>query len=155
MPAIRLTTRVAAPIDRVFDTARNIDLHVQSMANTSERAIAGRTSGLAEVGDSITWEATHFFVRQRLTVEISEFDRPNHFRDSMLTGAFKRFDHDHNFEFNDNATTMTDLFDFDSPLGLIGKLADRLFLTKYMTRLLEQRNQIIKAHAESPMQNGG
>ncbi len=95
MPAIVLTTEIAAPIETVFDLSRSIDLHIDSTSRTNERVIAGRTSGLIELGESVTWEATHFFVRQQLTVRVEQFDRPHHFRDSMVSGAFTRFDHDH------------------------------------------------------------
>ena len=46
MPLIELHTEVAAPIERVFDLSRSIDLHVASTAHTGEAAIAGVTSGL-------------------------------------------------------------------------------------------------------------
>ena len=149
MPRITLTTKIAAPLETVFDLARSVDLHVQSMGATNERAVAGRTSGLVEVDESITWEATHFLVRQRLTVKITQLERPSHFRDTMVSGAFRRFDHDHRFEFFENVTTMTDQFDFDSPFEVLGHLANSLFLTKYMRKLLEERNELIKQCAES------
>ena len=72
MPAIVLTTEIAAEIETVFDLSRNIDLHIDSTSTTNERAIAGRISGMIELGETVTWEATHFFVRQRLTVELYE-----------------------------------------------------------------------------------
>lgn len=149
MPAIALTTSIEAPVETVFDLSRSIDLHVESTSYTNERAVAGRTTGLIEPGETVTWEATHFFVRQRLTVRITEYDRPNHFRDSMVSGAFSRFDHDHRFEPDGNGTVMTDLFDFTSPLGPLGHVANVLFLTRHMKKLLLIRNQLIKSIAES------
>jgi len=44
---------------------------------------------------------------------------------------------------------MEDVFDYDTPLGFLGRLADQLFLEKYMTRFLEKRNQVVKEFAES------
>ena len=149
MPVIKLTTTIAAPTATVFDLSRSIDLHIESTSETNEKAIAGRTSGLIELGETVTWEATHFFVRQRLTVRIVQFDRPNHFRDSMVTGAFSRFDHDHHFESCDDGTLMTDVFDFTSPLWPLAIAADWLFVTRHMRSLLAKRNQLIKSVAES------
>ena len=149
MPLITLTTQIAAPVATVFDLSRSIDLHVESTSQTDERAVAGRTAGLIELGETVTWEATHFIVRQRLTVRIEQFDRPHHFRDSMVSGAFSRFDHDHHFEENDLGTLMTDKFDFTSPLGLLGHIANGLFLTRHMRKLLETRNKLVKSIAES------
>jgi len=149
MPVLTLTTEVAADVETVFDLARSVDLHVESTSQTNEKAVAGRTSGLIELGESVTWEATHFFVRQRLMVSIAQFDRPNHFRDSMVSGAFARFDHDHHFTVCDIGTLMTDTLDFTSPYGIFGKLANWLFVTRHMCKLLEGRNQLIKSIAET------
>ena len=67
----------------------------------------------------------------------------------MVSGVFKRFRHEHHFsEDGSGITTMKDIFDYDSPLGILGHLADALFLEKYMTRLLEQRNVALKNTAE-------
>jgi hypothetical protein len=35
---------------------------------------------------------------------------------------------------------MVDVAEYSSPLGPIGRLVDALFLERYMTRLLKQRN---------------
>jgi len=149
MPVITLKTEIAAPVETVFDLSRSIDLHVESTSQTNERAIGGTTTGFIQHGETVTWEATHFFIRQRLTVRIEQFDRPHHFRDSMVSGAFQRFDHDHHFEACDIGTLMTDVFDFTSPLGPLGHLANWLFVTRHMRRLLERRNEIVKTIAES------
>jgi len=146
---IELETNINAKVEVVFDLSRSIDLHIQSTAHTQETAIAGRTSGLIQLGEDVTWEATHFGVRQQLTTTITQFDRPRRFRDSMVRGAFRRFDHDHIFESKDSTTLMHDRFDYTSPLGLLGRLADALFLKRYMTRLLQVRNELIKSVAES------
>ena len=148
MPIIRLTTEIAATVETVFDLARSIELHVESTSEANEKAVAGRTSGLIELGETVTWEATHFFIRQRLTVCITRFDRPRHFRDSMVSGAFARFDHDHYFVPCDGGTAMTDIFDFASPLGLLGHCANGLFVTRHLRNLLTKRNRLIKSVAE-------
>lgn len=149
LPIIELTTRIGCSVEIAFDLARSIDLHEESTSQTKERAIAGRTSGLIEMGESVTWEATHFGRRQRLTSKITAFDRPHYFRDSMVEGAFRSFDHDHYFAGEDGGTLMRDRFDFVSPFGLLGRVADFLVLERYMRRLLERRNLLIKRVAES------
>lgn len=149
MPIIHLVTPIRAPIEVVFDLARSIDLHVRSTAQTRERAVAGRTSGLIGPGEEVTWESTHFGIRQRLTARITRFDRPHHFRDTMVAGAFRRFDHDHHFVADGQDTVMADIFDYTAPFGRLGRLADVLFLERHMRRLLTIRNQLIRTVAES------
>lgn len=150
MPIITIDTHIQAPINIVFDLARSIELHSISVSQTAEKAIAGRTSGLIEKGETVTWEATHFGVRQQLQSIISEMDAPYYFRDEMLKGAFKSIYHEHIFEKIDkNNTKMIDLFNYKSPYGIIGRFADFLFLKKYMHGFLFERNETIKKYAES------
>lgn len=148
MPRIILHTQINAPIATVFDLSRSIDLHKVSTAHTNEEAIAGKTSGLIGLGESVTWRAKHLGFYQELTTKITAFDFPNAFTDEMEKGAFKCFRHDHLFRAENGKTIMTDVFDYTSPFGLLGKLADFLFLKKYMTRLLAKRNETIKQFAE-------
>jgi ligand-binding SRPBCC domain-containing protein len=148
MVKIILITKINAPVQKCFDLARSIDIHVVSTAHTGERAIAGRTSGLIELGETVTWRAKHFGIWQNLTSKITEFKAPNLFVDEMVKGAFKSFRHEHYFTENDNKTIMRDVFVYESPLGWLGKLADWLFLKKYMTDLLVKRNLVIKEEAE-------
>lgn len=149
MPVIKLETIIRAPVERVFDLARCIDLHQETMLKHKEKAIAGVTKGLINNGETVTWEATHFGFRQKLTASITAFNRPHHFRDSMVSGAFARFDHDHFFEPFERGTLMRDIFDYDSPLWIFGKIADALFLKKYMIKILSERSCLIKETAES------
>lgn len=153
MAKILISTKIAAPIDRCFDLARDIDFHRESFAATGERAVAGRTSGLIELGESVTWEGRHLGVWQRFTSKVTAFDRPTYFRDEMTAGAFREFAHDHRFETRDGVTIMTDEVAFRSPFGLLGQLVDWLFLRGYMQRLLEGRAQAIKHKAESTTSN--
>jgi ligand-binding SRPBCC domain-containing protein len=149
MPNIVQRTRVAAPPSRCFDLARDVNLHERSTAASRERAVAGVTSGLLGPGDEVTWEATHFGVRQRLTSRITAFDPPHRFVDEMVRGAFARFRHEHQFVAVEGGTEIVDTFDYTSPLGPLGRLADRLFLVRYMTRLLRERNAYLARAAES------
>ncbi|MGB6151649.1 MAG: SRPBCC family protein [Pricia sp.] len=149
MPRIELRTEIKAEKEIVFDLSRSIDLHKISTEQTNETAIAGKTSGLIGLNESVTWRAKHFGVYQNLTSKITEFDRPNYFTDEMVSGAFKKFKHEHHFSELNGGTLMTDLFDYKSPFGILGKLADKIFLKTYMVELLEGRNRIIKKFAES------
>lgn len=148
-----LTTEIHAPIETCFDLARSIDFHMHSAGHTGEVAVAGVTSGLIGADEEVTWQARHFGISQLLTSRITAFEPPTYFRDSMIAGAFKRFDHDHYFEFSNGITTMRDKFDYESPLGPFGRIADTIFLKSYMTRFLITRNLELKTAAESDPQN--
>lgn len=148
MPRFTLVTHIKAPAEVCFDLARNIDLHLETMAHTGEKAIAGVTEGLIGLNDTVTWKARHFGVVMTLTSKITECSYPIVFADEMVNGPFKMLQHRHLFEQKDGYTLMTDEFIYESPLGILGRLADKLFLKKYMQTLINQRNFFIKQKAE-------
>lgn len=149
MPLITIETWIAAPIERVFDLARSIDAHMLSTDGTEERAIAGRTSGLIECGESVTWEARHFGIKQQMTVKIVSMQRPIFFADEMVRGAFASMSHAHRFAEKSGGTLMSDEFHFTAPMGILGRIAERLFLTRYMRNFLIKRSVCLKQLAES------
>jgi ligand-binding SRPBCC domain-containing protein len=146
---IELHTEIAAPILKVFDLARSIDAHVGSMEKSRERAVAGVTCGLIGLHEHVTWRATHFGVPFTMTSEVTAMDRPNLFVDQQTRGPFRRFHHEHRFHASGDGTVMIDSIEFSSPLGPIGRVVDRSFLERYMTKLIRERNLYLKATAES------
>jgi ligand-binding SRPBCC domain-containing protein len=149
VPTIQLVTRIKSTLEICFDLSRSIDLHKISTAGTNEVAIAGVTAGLINFHEFVTWQATHFGVRQKLTSMITIFNRPFHFRDEMIEGTFKSIIHDHHFQLENNFVIMEDVFHFESPFGIFGKLFNKFILTKYLSKLLTERNKIIKTFAEN------
>lgn len=149
MAIIRLQTIIRADRARCFDLARSIDLHLVSAAATRERAVAGRTRGLVERGDTVTWQATHFGIRQQLTSAITALDWPEYFRDEQVKGPFKTMEHDHIFKVMPHGTLMEDVFSFTAPYGGPGRLVERFLLTRHLRKFLERRNQVIKIFSET------
>jgi ligand-binding SRPBCC domain-containing protein len=149
------TLVIAAPLQRVFDLSRSIDVHLLGNTHFGEQATAGTCTGLIGPGEQVTWRARHFFVRQHLTSSITAFEPPLYFQDTMLRGAFKSMQHDHHFRALHPApngsprTEMRDDFRFAAPLGPLGWIAERLILRRYMRNLLSERNSIIRQVAES------
>jgi len=148
LPTIQLSLYINAPRERCFDLSRSIDLHQISTEGTHERAIGGVTSGLIGMGETVTWRAKHLGIYQNLTSIINSYNFPYSFSDRQVKGAFKSFEHKHAFIEENGGTLMKDVFYFESPLGIIGKLANLLFLTSYMRKFLIKRNNFIKQIAE-------
>ena len=149
MPVIKHTTYIMAPITKCFDLARNVEIHTKTTAKTNEKAVAGVKTGLLNLGDSITWEATHFGFKQKLTAKIIEMNMPFRFVDVMVKGAFHSFTHTHEFVECDTGTMMTDTFEYKAPFGFIGIMADKLFLEKYMRNFILVRADELKKIAET------
>jgi ligand-binding SRPBCC domain-containing protein len=148
MPVIVHHQLIKAPVDVCFDLARNVDIHTLTTSKTKEKAVDGVTEGLLEQGDTVTWEAVHFGIKQRLTAKVTLMERPYKFVDIMLKGAFHSFVHTHQFIEAENGTVMIDTFQYKSPLGLIGVIADKVFLEKYMKSFIVSRAMALKEIAE-------
>lgn len=149
MPTIRLETSIAASPERCFDLSLSVDLHRHSVAHTHERPIAGVTTGVMRLGDTVTWEAVHFGIKQHLTTKITAYERPRYFVDEMIRGIFQELKHHHAFVPHLSGTLMIDTFTFRAPLGILGRVVEALVLTRYMQGLLLARNRYLKQVAEA------
>lgn len=149
MPKIHLTTFIAAPTEVVFDLSRHIGLHKESMSKHKEEAVAGTRFGLIELDETVTWKARHLFRSRLLRIRVTEMKKPEMFTDEQSKGDFKMMKHIHHFKPCDNGTLLIDLFYFESPYGMVGRWINSVFLTRYIRKLLDQRNKTIKEYAES------
>ena len=145
-------TVIQAPVERCFDLARSVEVHLAGNIHCGEMAVAsaGITSGLIGLGQRVTWRAKHFGFWHQLTSEITVMESPTHFQDAMITGIFRWMRHDHFFRrLPSGKTEMTDVFCFAAPLPLLGRVAELTFLGRYMKALLGERNMALKRIAES------
>lgn len=127
---------------------RDIRIHTETTAQTGERAVEGVTAGKIGLGQTVTFEGTHFRMPQRLTVKVVEFDRPRLFVDEMTEGKFKSFRHVHEFSENEGVTLMHDTLTWESPFGIIGRIVDKLLLERHLLNLVSTRNARLKEIAE-------
>ena len=152
MVTLEEITVIRAPIDRCFDLARSVEVHLAGNVHFGEQAIAqgGVASGLVGLSEEVTWRARHLGVRQNLTSRITAMARPAYFQDTMVSGAFRSMQHDHYFRvLGDGLTEMRDVFRFAAPLPVLGRIAEILLLRRYMSALLRERNMVLKQIAES------
>lgn len=142
-------TIISAPIERCFMLSLSVDLHVLAAKAAKEKAVGGKTSGIMELGDSVTWLAKHFGIYQKFTSMIVKYQYPDYFWDEMMKGPFKTFRHEHYFEFKNDMTIMKDILVFESPGSVFGKMVNKMFLQKYLENFLGKRNKVIKMFAET------
>ena len=149
MAHLREETWIQTAPQNCFDLARDIGLHCHCAAHSQERAVAGVTRGLIGLGETVTFEAVHFGVRQRLTSRVIEFKPPQRFVDEMISGAFAEMRHTHRFHDEDGGTLMIDILQWRSPLGILGALADKVFVAPHLRDFLRRRNRALKRYAET------
>jgi len=140
-------TESVLPVERLFDLARSVDLHLESQESAGERAVAGVTGGLIGEGQEVTWRAKHFGIPLTMTSRITSFEYPRSFTDEQVKGPFKAFRHVHEFDTAGAGSIMTDRVEFTAPLGVLGRAVERLVLHRYLERLISGRGRFLAARA--------
>ena len=150
MPFITLSTLIRAAPAVCFDWARDAGLHVESARQTGERIVAGRATGLWQLGDEITFEGRHLGVRQRFTARVVALQRPHFFTDEMTRGAFAFMKHTHIFQaLPGDKTRMIDEIEWRAPLGLPGALVSDKIIAAHLSQFLRERAWHIKTRAQA------
>ena len=149
MDSFTINTSIKNTCEVVFDLSRSIDLHLISTSKTNQKAVAGTTSGLIDLNETVTWQADHLFKKRYFTSKITAFNYPFSFTDEMIKGDLQSFSHQHIFKRNAEGTLMTDVVYLKAPYGLLGDIVMALFLKNYFKNLLKERNNIIKQFAET------
>lgn len=148
MTTINLVTKIKAPVQTVFNVSRNIDIHQKSASKYKEKAIAGTTSGLININETVTWRGKHFGFYLTHKSRIPAMNLYDYFVDEMEEGNFKSFKHQHFFEERNGVTIMTDKLQYETPFGVFGKLFDFLLLKRHLTNFILERNKILKELSE-------
>jgi ligand-binding SRPBCC domain-containing protein len=146
---VRFEAEVLMPVDPevAFDLSLSIDVHLGSFERSGEIAVDGVTAGSIGLGEFVTWQARHFGITWKMTSTITEWDRPHRFVDEQRKGPFKSFRHEHLFEPVEHGTRLVDNVEFQAPLGLLGRIAERLVLARYLRHLIDVRNAFLVTEA--------
>ncbi|MFM9904545.1 MAG: SRPBCC family protein [Pyrinomonadaceae bacterium] len=140
MPTIVLETLIHARAEECFDLVRDKRIQTEPLP-----AIFGDFG----MGQKVTFKSKNFGLDQSLTVKVTEFERPTLFVDEMTEGSLRSFRHIHEFLFVENGTLMRDTLIWETPFGLLGRVADMLFLERHLTNLVSTRNAKLKQIAEA------
>jgi ligand-binding SRPBCC domain-containing protein len=155
MTAIELITPIDAPIEICFDLSISIDLELKAAQGSQLQAVSGVTTGAIGPGQRVGWKTKQFGIAVSHVSEITGFQRPLFFQDSMVEGIFKSFQHDHFFRpLGANKTAMRDLLRFSMPLRLMGAISERLIVRPRLKQLLLLRNRLIEETAMATTRNG-
>ena len=145
MYRIKESIHVNAPIDRCFLLSTSIEIVEQTL---HLKPVAGQTSGLIVNGSRLTWRGWKFGLPAWHETLITAYDRPHFFQDTMASGMFSRFFHDHRFQDIDGQTLLIDIVHFSMPLGPIGKVMAKQVVIPHILDTMVKRFQLLKRLAE-------
>jgi ligand-binding SRPBCC domain-containing protein len=83
------------------------------------------------------------FITISWVTEITLTEEPLCFVDEQQRGPFSYWRHQHSFKQKQGGVEMTDEIDYAIPLGLLGKLANWLFVRPQLTRLFDYRFNVL------------
>lgn len=129
--------------EELFDRARSVERHLESMAGSDEQVVDPVAGDLLGLGQTVTWRARHFGVWWTMSSRITAMDSPVSFTDEQVTGPFKAFRHVHTFESRGDSTVMTDHIELAAPFGWIGAATERLVLGPYLRRMIQRRGAVL------------
>lgn len=111
---------------RVLEAAP--DLSVGSVA-----VVETRLFGLVPV----RWVARH-----------TAYDPPRMFEDVQVEGPFRAWRHRHTVEPHEKGSVLRDEIDFETPLGVLGRMAAPLLVEPRLRRLFEYRHRVTREWCE-------
>lgn len=146
MMTVRLTTWVNAPIERCFllATSRELTSVVQSQSGVWR---AGE--GALQQGDVISWQLAVMTVKFSYMSRIEGMRPYSYFKETMVAGIFRHFEHEHHFARMDDGTRVRDEIRFELRYGLLGRLLGATVLRTALMKMLGGRISRLKRIAES------
>ena len=75
---------------------------------------------------------------------IVTWEPPAKFQDTQLTGPYRRWDHTHTFEATTNGTWVIDEVEYELPLGILGRLAHALAVSRELHRIFRFRSRALQ-----------
>ena len=84
------------------------------------------------LGVKITW-----------VTEITQVKDKEFFIDEQRMGPYKMWHHQHIFEIKDNGVLMKDIITYIPPFGLIGQIANKIFIKKQLKNIFDYRQKVI------------
>lgn len=149
MPAIHLTTFIAAPVERVFDLSRNLAVYKFLFNSRKELLSSGAGANLLLKGDTLSIAVKHAGKLRTMTTKLTQLQKPVSFTEEQVKGDLKYFKHEHHFKPVDNGTIVIDLVEYGEPQDVVGKLLSKFYLKNYLEELVRKRNEVIKSYAET------
>jgi ligand-binding SRPBCC domain-containing protein len=67
----------------------------------------------------------------------------------MIKGAFQSYQHQHYLEQHGVQTVMKDVVAVFAPLGPLGRIAEQVYIKRFLTTVLNSCNEVLKRVAES------
>ena len=107
--------------------------------------ILNQSSPIMEEGMLITYEISPVLnIKTTWITEITKVTKHKNFIDQQVKGPYRFWHHEHKFqEVSGNLVKMTDVITYIPPFGLLGDIANQLFLKKKLNNIFKHRSIVL------------
>lgn len=147
MSRVETSVLIKAPLETVFafhDDPRNLLKVLPPYLRVEILEAPGR---LRE-GASLKYVMYVGPLRFDWQAKITSYDPPRQFVDVQTAGPFHQFVHTHLLSPEGEGTRLTDIIEYELPLGPLGELADRIQIRARLTEVLEHGQQATRSFLE-------
>jgi len=87
----------------------------------------------------------HIFplIPAKWVTEITHVSKPHYFVDEQRFGPYAFWHHQHHFKAVDGGVEMTDEVNYGLPMGILGKIANRLFVQRKVNAIFDHRSKTL------------
>lgn len=89
-------------------------------------------------------------LRSSWLTEITHVHEPHYFIDEQRFGPYALWHHQHHFKTVAGGVEMTDIVNYAIPFGIIGRLANELFVKRQLNAIFEFRSQAVARYFPNP-----
>ena len=140
-----------APAALVFEYYTSLD-NLARMAGGDVTLRVARAETPLRLGSRVHFVLGHraFPMEVRWEAEITAFEPGRLFEDRQVRGPFEHWVHRHEFEpLEDGRTLVTDTIEVGAPMGVFGRLAQRLLVAHKIEELFRHRREVLRRDLES------
>lgn len=129
-------------LDEAWDFFSNpANLNEITPAHMNFKIMSGLDNGFYP-GMIITYKIKPFLgITMNWVTEITQLREGQFFIDDQRSGPYKYWHHQHHFRATENGVEMTDILHYAAPFGIIGKLAELLFVNRQVKHIFNYRKK--------------
>lgn len=145
MPEMQFVIDIPADLDKVWAFHNTIDSLFILTPPEKQAKLIGESSPMCK-GVIYKIQVKQFrIIPIQLWSEIIEYSPLQSFKDIQVKGhgPFKSWEHTHEFTaISENVTRITDSVQYELPMGIMGKLVDRIFVGRDIQNMFRFRHQM-------------
>jgi hypothetical protein len=136
-------SQIPASANAVYDWHARPDALTRLTPPWENARVIEQTGGIENVGSRVKISLRVGPFSQTWTAEHTACEPGRMFRDVMISGPFRRWEHTHLFIPNgENSSWLEDRVEYEFPLGWLGKLFGGAYTRRRLTRMFEFRHRV-------------